>query len=156
MADVAAGLLQARRCIHGVAEERDFHLDGAEFANDHGPAMKRGAEVCPEAEVANVGVGAFVQLLQRVEAGADAVPVPPAASGQVAMISSPTYLWITPRCATIDPVTSLTKRFRKSRKPVSPLGDDGRRFHIDEQQHALLDARPAIAAGDEIKQYALA
>jgi hypothetical protein len=118
MADVAAGLLQARRCIHGVAEERDFHLDGAEFANDHGPAMKRGAEVCPEAEVANVGVGAFVQLLQRVEAGADAVPVPPAASGQVAMISSPTYLWITPRCATIDPVTSLTKRFRKSRKPV--------------------------------------
>jgi hypothetical protein len=78
MADVAAGLLQARRCIHGVAEERDFHLDGAEFANDHGPAMKRGAEVCPEAEVANVGVGAFVQLLQRVEAGADAVPVPKA------------------------------------------------------------------------------
>ena len=71
MADVAAGLLQARRCIHGVAEERDFHLDGAEFANDHGPAMKRGAEVRPEAEVANVGVGAFVQLLQRVEAGAD-------------------------------------------------------------------------------------
>ena len=50
MADVAAGLLQARRCIHGVAEERDFHLDGAEFANDHGPAMKRGAEVCPEAK----------------------------------------------------------------------------------------------------------
>jgi hypothetical protein len=78
MADVAAGLLQARRCIHGVAEERDFHLDGAEFANDHGPAMKRGAEVCPEAEVANVGVGAFVQLLLRVEAGADAVPVPKA------------------------------------------------------------------------------
>ena len=73
MADVAAGLLQARRCIHGVAEERDFRLDGAEFANDHGPAMKCGAEVCPEAEVANVGVGAFVQLLQRVEAGADAV-----------------------------------------------------------------------------------
>ena len=48
------------------------------FANDHGPAMKRGSEVCPEAEVANVGVGAFVQLLQRVEAGADAVPVPKA------------------------------------------------------------------------------
>jgi hypothetical protein len=39
----------------------------------HGPAMKRGAEVCPEAEVANVGVGAFVQLLQRVEASADEV-----------------------------------------------------------------------------------
>ena len=71
MADVAAGLLQARPCIHGVAEEGDFHLDGAEFANDHGPAMKRGSEVCREAEVANVSVSAFVQLLQRVEAGGD-------------------------------------------------------------------------------------
>jgi len=33
MAGIAAGLLRARRCIHGVAEERDLHLDGAEFAN---------------------------------------------------------------------------------------------------------------------------
>ena len=75
MAGVAASLLEARRCIHGVAEERNLHLDGAEFADDHGAAMQRGAEIRPEAEVANVGASALVQLLQGVEAGADAVPV---------------------------------------------------------------------------------
>jgi hypothetical protein len=42
MAGVAAGLLQARRCIRGVAEERDLHLDGAEFANDHGRHANQG------------------------------------------------------------------------------------------------------------------
>jgi hypothetical protein len=36
------------------------------------------------------------------------------------------------------------------------LGDNGRGFHVDEKQHALLDAGPPIAAGDEIEQYALA
>src|ERR1700730_17010522 len=80
MAGVAAGLLQARRCIHGVAEERDLHLDDAESTNHHGPTMQRGAEVRPKAEVANVDVGAFVQLLQGIKAGADAAPVPKAGS----------------------------------------------------------------------------
>ena len=28
--------------------------------------------------------------------------------------------------------------------------------HVDEKQHALLDAGPPIAVGDEIEQYALA
>ena len=36
------------------------------------------------------------------------------------------------------------------------LGEGRRGFHIDEQQRALLDAGPAVAAGDEIKQHALA
>jgi hypothetical protein len=119
--------------------------------------MKRGSEVCPEAEVANVGVGAFVQLLQRVEAGADAVPVPKAGGKWPGGNDLIANVFVDYAALRHDRSrTSLTKRFRKSRKPVSPLGDDGRRFHIDEQQHALLDARPAIAAGDEIKQYALA
>jgi hypothetical protein len=43
MAGVATGLLQARRCIHGVAEERDLHLDGAEFANDQVRYASQGA-----------------------------------------------------------------------------------------------------------------
>ena len=29
-------------------------------------------------------------------------------------------------------------------------------IHVDEKQHAILDAGPPIAAGDEIEQYALA
>src|SRR6202035_1900374 len=80
MAGFAAGLLHARRCIHGVAEERDLHLDDAEFTTHHGPAMQRGAEVRSKAEVANVGVGAFVQLLEGVKGGANAAPVPKASS----------------------------------------------------------------------------
>ena len=64
MAGVAARLLEARRCIHGVAEERNLHFYGTEFADDHGAAMQSGAESCPEAEVANVAASALVQLLQ--------------------------------------------------------------------------------------------
>ena len=80
MTGVTAGLLQARRRIHGVAEERDLHLDGAELTDDNGPAMQRGAKISPHAEVANVRVGALVQLLQGVKASADAVFIGPVAS----------------------------------------------------------------------------
>ena len=42
-------------CIHGVAEERDLHFNGPEFADGHWSAMQSGAEIGPEAKVTNVG-----------------------------------------------------------------------------------------------------
>ena len=60
LAGVAAGLLQACRCIHGVAEERDLHFNGPEFADGHWSAMQSGAEIGPEAKVTNVGFSALV------------------------------------------------------------------------------------------------
>src|SRR5215468_10915300 len=121
MAGVAAGLLHSRRRVHGVAEKCDLHLGYAELADDDRSAMQRRAEIGAAAKVANVVVGKRVEFRQRVKAGAHAVSARmPAASGQVTMISSPTYLWMVPSCATIGPVTSAIKRLRKSRKPVSP------------------------------------
>ena len=88
MTGVTAGLLQARRRIHGVAEECDLHLDGPEFADDHGPAMQRGAKIGPHAEVASVGVGVLVQLFWASKQARTQCP----SRDQVTIISSPTYL----------------------------------------------------------------
>jgi len=43
-------LLDARGGVHGIAEQRDLHLDDAEFADDHRPAMEAGAEIGALAE----------------------------------------------------------------------------------------------------------
>ena len=76
MAGVAAGLLHARRRVHGVAEKCNLHLDYAELTDDHGSAMQRCAEVGAAAEVANIGVGERVEFRKRVKAGVHAVSVP--------------------------------------------------------------------------------
>ena len=47
-------------CIHGVAEERDLHFNGPEFADGHWSAMQSGAEIGPDAKVTNVGFSALV------------------------------------------------------------------------------------------------
>ena len=60
------------------------------------------------------------------------------------MISSPTYLWITPRCATIDPVTSLTKRFRKSRNGSPVRAGDVVVTPTDLKSNAIKDISGAL------------
>jgi len=59
LAGVAAGLLQACRGIHGVAEECDLHFNGPEFADGDWSAMQSGAEIGPQAKVTNVGFSAL-------------------------------------------------------------------------------------------------
>jgi hypothetical protein len=121
--------------------------------------MQRGAEVRPEAEVANVGVGALVQLLQGVEARADAAPVTKADGkwpGDDDLIADVFVDHAALRHDRSRDVGDETVEKIEEAGLAETLGDSGRGLHIDEQQHALLDAGPTIAAGDEIKQYALA
>src|SRR5882757_3729322 len=81
----------------------------------------------------------------------------PSASGQVAISSSPTYLWISPLCATIAPLRSPIRRLSRPWKATSPSRSAAAvSLHVDDQEDALLHPRPVVAAGDEGQQDILA
>ena len=111
--------------------------------------MHGGAKIGPEAEVANIGVGALVQLLQGVEAGVDAVAVPKASGKWPSDDDLVADIFV--NCAALrhdrfrdigdEPVEKI-----KEAGLAKTLGDDGQGFHVDEKQHAILDAGPPIDA----------
>src|SRR6202035_5856082 len=74
------------------------------------------------------------------------------------IISSPTYLWISPPASAMASDRSVMNRLRKSKKRSSPnaLSDRCGGAHVDEQQNALLTPRVVIAPGDEGEQHARA
>src|SRR6516225_1111405 len=159
MAGVAAGLLHARRRVHSVAEKCNLHLDYAELTDDHGSAMQRCAEIGAAAEVANIGVGERVEFCKRVKAGAHAVSVPNADREWPGNNDLVADIFVDGAKLRHDRSGDIGD---KAVKEVEEAGlaeafsDDGRGFHIDEQQCAFLNTGPTIAASGEIEQHALA
>ena len=66
----AAGLDNAGGGVHRIADQRDLLLQIAEFADSDRAAVKAGAEVGDEAEVALVSGPLRVYPVERAEAGA--------------------------------------------------------------------------------------
>ena len=145
----AAGLFDARGGVHRVADQRDLHLEIAEFAHDHRTAMKAGAEIGAEAEFADVAGGAGGEAVEGGKTGAHAAGLvkaggePPRADDLVA-----------------DVFVDLAARLGDGERDVGDeaveevheaqlaeaLGDRGGGAHVDEQQRAFLDARVVIAS----------
>ena len=84
--------------------------------------MQAGAEIGAKAEIAFVGGTALGEAVESGKAGPDAADfVPTAASFQLEMTSSPTYLWISPPASKMASDRSVTKRLRNA-SSLSDLG----------------------------------
>ena len=156
---VAAGLHDARGGVHGVADQRDLHLEIAEFAHHHGTAVKGGAEIGAEAEFADVGGAARSEAVEGGKAGAHAAGLvsaggePPGGDDLVADI----FVDLAARLGDGErQVGDEAVEEVEEAQLAEALGDRGGGAHVDEQQRALLDARVVIAPRDEGEQHARA